>query len=374
MKNALIQMSCAACLIIAITAATSYALKNIPLSNGMKIHFVGNSLTGGNKETGDGGLASFVLAACKAAVPPIEFSYSVNLEWNRDLAYHWNNTNVGQVIKNGNFDIVVVQGYGDDATPPPNSDGTPFFEYARKFADLIKSSGAQGVFFMRQANNFIKYDRDNNTVYANMDYYDKQVATLIERNTFIGKELDMPVVACGQVWYELMKNPPLKFAHENFLYDGQTVQTSDNGTKYIDNIHQNDLGKVVNALCFYSMLMRQSPQEIYFSEGDFTDGNALLEGHARREILDAFAKVAWNVIVQREEWAGGSVGFRFGAHSTLSVSFMPVALKKTIRQLNSVYPAFTGQLFQVDGRRSGESAAGGAHRYAAGIAIYRCAR
>jgi hypothetical protein len=115
----------------------------------------------------------------------------------------------------------------------------------------------------------------------------------------------MPVVPCGQVWQELMMNPPISFAHQNFLYVGQEIVSS--GTiKYIDNIHQNDLGKVVNALCFYSMLTHRSPIGLYFTAEEFVDGHPLLEGHSSRMILDAFAPAVWKIIAQREPWAASS--------------------------------------------------------------------
>lgn len=101
-------------------------------SQRLKILFIGNSMTF------FWAIPESLEAMLETGTDNLRIEPERSLYGGKWLEYHFNKTNVVDMIKNGEFDYVVLQ----EGSGHPLNDPDLFFEYAEKFDTVIKESGA----------------------------------------------------------------------------------------------------------------------------------------------------------------------------------------------------------------------------------------
>jgi hypothetical protein len=111
-----------------------------------KVAFIGNSLTMFN------GGSDLVVKKLGDALPtPLHLSIDKRIQvYGLTLKDHWTDAN-RSVIRNGKFDMVVLQEGGDWTYDPDPSHAKQFYEYAKLWSDTIRKSGATPVLYMMWA-------------------------------------------------------------------------------------------------------------------------------------------------------------------------------------------------------------------------------
>jgi len=191
----------------------------------LHVLFVGNSYTFCND------LPLLVRELSEHEAKPIEVDV-VALS-NLTLQLHWEMGAALQKIKDGHFDIVVLQEFSTG----PLTDKERFFKYARLFDEQIKLNGAKTLFYLTWA-------RQNTP----------QMQTLLtDAYTAIAQELGAGVVPAGPAWQMVLKNNP---DISLYIYDGS---------------HPTIAGSYLTACVFYEKLYGKSalglPASIQIKDG-----------------------------------------------------------------------------------------------------------
>jgi hypothetical protein len=236
----------AACLLLSV----AFVWAGIPIHEGERILFVGNSYTGFT-----GGLHNHVKTICTMGDAPIDID--THLEWagGTELIDLYDVTNAVGEIRTGNYDIVVLQ-----ADNNPFIDPATFFEAVRKFDVEIRAVGAQTVLYM---------------VWTYPTQELGSYLYCLNNHTQIAAEVGAFIVPVGVAWWGLRKRPPLGQG-EFFLY-------VDDGA----DCHQNEIGTTLNTYIFYAALTGNSPVGIDFGYGGF-DGAS--------ELADTLKQRAWTTV------------------------------------------------------------------------------
>jgi len=169
-----------------------------------------------------------------------------------NLEYHW--THGGpELIESGDFDVVVLQGYLAAAYP-----GTiePFLEYARKFDDVIRASGAETVFFM--------------TWPGAVDDW-STIDDVVEAHRRIAQETGAPVAPAALAFEQAMAQRP------DLVLIGP------------DRVHATWTGAYLAAATVYATLFERSPEGLGYAFGLDTDTAAFLQ------------RVAWETVTEWNE-------------------------------------------------------------------------
>ena len=111
-----------------------------------KIAFIGNSLTMLN------GGSDLVLKNLGDALPrPLQLSIDKRVQvYGYTLKDHWTAPN-RSVVRNGKFDMVVMQEGGDWTYSVDPSHAIQFYQYAKMWSDTIRKAGARPVLYMMWA-------------------------------------------------------------------------------------------------------------------------------------------------------------------------------------------------------------------------------
>ncbi len=271
----------------------------LPLRNGSRVLYIGNSLTGG----GPGGIGGYVEAALEAGYLPESPLAGTHLpdihtrrlsKWGKGLDVHYavenyvsdksnpdyytdlpdKKLNAIQQIRAGldgePWDVVVLQGWRFDSDEDPRE----LFNYVRRFDQVIRQANAQTVLMMRWPVNPNEKHRK---------YSRAQGQRLIENYTRIGRELGAPVVPLCVIWTSLSQNPPRPDLGPSFLWG--------------DLVHQNEIGKAVNAYTFAAVFSRRSPVGLRLSYRGYDE--------TEDPGLDrALEERVWKVLRERKPWAG----------------------------------------------------------------------
>jgi len=301
-------------------------LERLPVQDGARVLWIGNSLVGGGSTEG---IAGWVQHALGQGQEPTDIQIGRMTLWGLGLYHHYtadsyvwtkhNNphyyTNLDptdrtavQMIRDGldgkPWDVVFLQDYTHDGKP--EQAGT-LFKYARKFDLLIRQCGGQPVFFMRWS--------DNPYVFEGLTpkeggWSQRQTPSLVENYTRIGRELGDPVVPLAVIWRDLYENPPaaLTFHEDNGKYATYPVKAPEGGPpareKFLyrgDNIHQAASGEAVNTYAFYAMLTGRSPEGLPLTFDDYDE-------NANPEVDAAIEQRVWKHLAERVGRAGESSG------------------------------------------------------------------
>lgn len=180
-----------------------------------RILFVGNSYTFYN-----GGIDKILTEMAQQRGVTIECATSTSP--GKSLEWHYNEGNAREMIARGGWDWVVLQDY----SLQPLDKRDLMFEYARKFAPLIKQTGAKIAFYMT-------WPRENQP---------ENLKTIADAYTSIAKELGATVVPVGIAWQQASKQDAnLK------LYRS-------------DRSHPTAEGSYLAASCFYRVLLNADPR------------------------------------------------------------------------------------------------------------------
>lgn len=116
------------------------------LSVSAKVAFIGNSLTMLN------GGSDLVVKNLGDALPrPLQLSIDKRIQvYGYTLKDHWTAPN-RSVVRNGKFDMVVMQEGGDWTYSVDPSHATQFYQYAKMWSDTISKAGARPVLYMMWA-------------------------------------------------------------------------------------------------------------------------------------------------------------------------------------------------------------------------------
>jgi hypothetical protein len=273
-----------------LSSLAALAGASLPIPDGSRVLFIGNSLTGSS----NGGLPAYANAALTQGGAGIQMQWHRIQIWNDTLETHWNNTGpdtdectaagVGiysnytktqlsakLLLQNGHpdgskWDYVVLQGYGSDVEDVCKINGTTlegeFFISTKKFADEIRKYGAQPILYMRTANNPAQVD---------FSWYKKCVGNLRTNYAAIGTFIDAPVVPVGLIADTLSTNAPA----------GESL-----GWLYSDNIHPSDEGLGVQMYAFASILAQKSYKNLQVQYGKYTGIDATLDAAIRNGVYE----------------------------------------------------------------------------------------
>ena len=169
-----------------------------------------------------------------------------------NLEYHW--THGGpELIEGGDFDAVVLQGYLAAADAGSIE---PFLEYARKFDDAIRASGAETVFFM--------------TWPGEVDDW-STIDDVVEAHRLIAQETGAPVAPAALAFEKAMAERP------DLVLIGP------------DLVHANWTGAYLAAATVYATLFQRSPEGLSYVFGLDADTAAFLQ------------RVAWEAVTEWNE-------------------------------------------------------------------------
>lgn len=263
-------------------ASAAPASSKLPIANGSRILFIGNSFTGTRC-----GLPRYLEDALKNGSPSLTVHTEMVIRWGQQLSAHLaeNPSEALGKIREGTWDIVVVQGYSDAHHAHPDT-VERFFNAVRALDRVIDSVGAQTVLYMPWAYNPL-------ASWYSKERYKTDTEKLVQNYTKIAKEINAPVVPIGQLWYGLTINPPRTGLAYNYLWyvkDGKT------------DIHQTVASSCLNAWAFYAFLTRRSPVGVAINTSFCNEGAA-----PDAALALAFQERAWSIISQPDEETGTRV-------------------------------------------------------------------
>ena len=209
-------------------------------ASGDKILFVGNSFTFIH-----GGVEVHVRELAASAVPAKLIRVAGKTRAGATLAIHYGESDVHEAIRDGAYDVVILQG---DIPELTGKNIDPFLEYARLFDQEIKNAGASTMFFMTWP-----YERLNWVT----------LEEIMEAHHDISSELNASVAPVGLAFQRaLAKRPGLDMLIE-------------------DKEHESIHGTYLAACVIYASLFGESPVGLpYAPPGVSTEESAFLQGIA----------------------------------------------------------------------------------------------
>jgi len=235
------------------------------IHNGDSVLFIGNSYT-----YYQGGLEVHLRDMFAAADEPLELTTAAVTSPGAELSELYDQTGAVDSIRNGAWDIVILQGGYLDPTSERTHD--VFREYVRKFHDVIVEIGALPVIWA-------VWEPNGHGVETKM----WQVIHDVTHE--IADSLAMPVVPVGMVWGDIRAT-----GQDGYWEPSETTMPYAEAEDflYADWVHPTARSAHMNALIFYSFLTGQSCVGMDFTDvnGQYTDG----------ELEDTVQARVWNVV------------------------------------------------------------------------------
>lgn len=172
-----------------------------------KILFIGSSLT-----SWQGSVYLHLKLLAKSANPPSVIQTDSVIQGGATLETMWESTTAREVIREGDYDVVILQGN------IPRTDVDTFHEYARKFDAEIREAGAEPVFFMAWSFEVEWF------AWITME-------EIAQAHRDIAMELDADVAPVGLAWQRATEERP-----ELDMYDRDGVHPSIHGTYLAVNV------------------------------------------------------------------------------------------------------------------------------------------
>ncbi|MCB0855810.1 MAG: hypothetical protein KDD63_26495, partial [Bacteroidetes bacterium] len=192
------------------------------LKTDSKIYYVGNSYIGT-----EGGLENHFPRLLREVNSPYQISTKSQIFWGQGLQRMFQ-PNVKKQIAEGPEDLVVV-------TSGPRV-------YMDSFYTEITSVGKKMAIHMTWGRNPTINDQG-------MEGFKNQTKAIVETTMKFEEETGVPVIPCGLIFYDLVKNPP----------QFENIKLREDWVFMVENIHQNHLGTMINASAHYAVLTGQSP-------------------------------------------------------------------------------------------------------------------
>lgn len=211
-------------------------------ANAFRVLFIGNSFTGFSKPS---------LEQFRRASPLEEDKFGYVFVGGRSLDYHVNQAATVDIIRNGNWDYVVLQDH---------SKQTLFFldlfnSAVRELAGIIRESGAEPVLFQTWAR------------LENGNYSLRQQEVNRQYNR-LASELGIHVMNVGEVW--------LSIYNTNRSYFNRLYQS--------DGIHQTPLGATIVAAAAYKVMY---DTDLSWAPMEATARRAVLDNVSTLEVTDS---------------------------------------------------------------------------------------
>ncbi|MBD3238976.1 MAG: hypothetical protein GF331_00215 [Chitinivibrionales bacterium] len=270
-----------AILIVASMMKVSFGQDNIPIAEGSRVLFVGNSLVGFY-----GPLKSALQWVINSSEDPFSIT-TANVGKGLGTLYEYvNMTELGveEKIKEG-WDVVVIQGW-DDAAGGSNGHHEIFYENARTLDGWAKEAGAVTVFFMHYPSWTTWGDK---VKYRSIRY----------SNEYIVEELDAIMAPVAVAWDSVVTD--FGFPEGKTWQEMREDTSSDlyHNMLYADWVHQNGNGTALNAYVFYSVLVGKSPEGINLKM-DEIPGN-MVGGGSKSWNFEVdrqpyYQRIAWNTV------------------------------------------------------------------------------
>jgi hypothetical protein len=253
-----------------VAIGTLWLSAQIPIQDGERILFVGNSYTGF-----EGGLHNHVKTICSMGSPSLNITADISWAGGTELLELYDVTDAVSKIRTGNYDIVVLQADND-----PFIDTARFFQAVRKFDVEIKAAGAQTVLFMPWT-----YPTQELGSYS----------YCLNNHNAIAAEVGAYIVPVGTVWWGMRKRPPLGLEEFACWVDGG------------NDCHQDDTGQTLNTYIFYAALTGRSPMGINFGYGSL-DGSSALADTLKMRAWSTVSHFAQPGLTAVRGWAAPSRG------------------------------------------------------------------
>ncbi|MCK5368820.1 MAG: hypothetical protein KAQ62_09715, partial [Cyclobacteriaceae bacterium] len=143
--------------------------ETVPDAQTLKILFIGNSMTF------FWAIPESLEAMLETGTDNLRIEPYRSLYGGKWLEYHYNKTDVVDMIKNGGFDFVVLQ----EGSGHPLKDPDLFFEYAEKFDNVIRESGATTLLYPSP---------------IHLKHTDADRKEVMKRFVKLSKKIDVPII------------------------------------------------------------------------------------------------------------------------------------------------------------------------------------
>jgi hypothetical protein len=240
-----------------------------PLRSAGSLYFVGNSYMGNC-----GGINNYFRKALASAEPPLTCRAIAKIYYGQPLRAMFT-PQVQRKIASGNYDTIVITS-GD-------------LETMKKFDTLIRQSGAKTVVYMTWAGR-----HPGNGVDA--EAYRDATARSVRAMRQMEKDTGATIFPLAVIYHDLTTRPAREGLRVDYLWEP-------------GNIHQNELGMVVNSWAIYSVLTGKPPRGLDYDMGTWVVGDKLrnnpdtaLDADLRRRLQDR----VWEVVRQ---WRAGETEF-----------------------------------------------------------------
>jgi hypothetical protein len=242
------------CIVTEIAKADFTFGETVVESEPLRVLFIGNSFTGQIRTA----LDSLIQAS-----PYSEsmFEYITPGSWY--LETHVNSENTMSMIRNSNWDFVVLQEYSIRPTLPTRCG--EFYDAVAKLSEAIKESGARVVLYMTWG------FRDGLLNSQIAPDYETMQQLLIEANTEAARQVDAIIAPVGVAWRNVLRDKP------------------DLGRQFYkdDGYHPSYKGAFLTACVFYATLFDADPTELSFN-GALSAPEA---AYLRRKAKEAFIPI-----------------------------------------------------------------------------------
>lgn len=167
---------------------------------------------------------------------------------------HWQNENLKQEIKNGNYDIMILQGQSQEVAFPPSQLQTEVYPYAQKLDSLFKVYNHEGrvIFFMTWG---YKYgDANNCPFYPPFCTYESMSMELCQNYSTMAHDFQSEISPIGNAWLYVYNQNPYSFDFHSS-----------------DNSHPNIKGSYFTACVLYTTIFQTSIFSNYYASLTFED-------------------------------------------------------------------------------------------------------
>lgn len=251
--------------LLSASAAVTSAEPPTPLvDDGDKLLFIGNSYT-----ANEGGVYSYLAKALKQS-GDATISFDRKIYYGKPLQAMWTDE-VRAAIASKQFDTVVITSGSLDVM--------------KQFDAAIKAAGAKTVVFMTWSG-----QHPGNR--ATVSQYTQMTRESVSQMRQMEKETGAIIVPAAVAYHSLTLDPPGKPPRVDYLWRA-------------NNIHQNELGTMVNAWMFYAVLTGKSPVGLDFDMPPHVVGEVLSQDSELRlspQLRKALQERVWQVT---QHWRSG---------------------------------------------------------------------
>ena len=221
--------------------ALNILCSNATISNAqehLKVLFIGNSYTEVNN------LPKMTADIAQSMGKSI--TWSSNTPGGCTFSQHCNNNSM-TLIRQGGWDIVVLQEQSQDPSFPQSQVEAEVFPYAKRLVDSVyaKSPCAEPMFYMTWGRK--NGDQGNAPYFPVLGTYEGMDSMLCLRYTYMAETNDASLCPVGRVWHYLHDNNP----------DIELYQS--------DESHPSTAGTYAAACAFYTMFFHDDPEMIQYT-------------------------------------------------------------------------------------------------------------